>query len=273
MKGAGRNAELIAEAIEYIQRGLDLLNRVERTAEPISEVMPAQIGPWTCGEDLAYSMVEDAQADLDGVLVHLDAGRGLFAGKRVFSREAEKYLDDLHVKYDDEDLDLDEYPEYDPLVFPGDVPEEDMKIIRALAELEREHIALDRRIGKIDISDFLNLDEVTSRKFDHLIEKGIELREELLQGSLAAAVLDYDDDVEDMKKMASILLFLYTAERQQAENEERKPDEDYYYAGSYMYKHAVVEQLSAEDDDDWNEEDWEEDDLDDDDWDDGDEDE
>jgi hypothetical protein len=159
MKGAGRNAEIIAEAIEYIQRGLDLLNRVERTAEPISEVMPAQIGPWTCGEDLAYSMVEDAQADLDGMLEHLDAGRGLFAGKRVFSREAEKYLDDLHVKYDDEDLDLDEYPEYDPLVFPGDVPEEDMKIIRALAELEREHIAMDRRIGKIDISDFLRLEQ------------------------------------------------------------------------------------------------------------------
>ncbi len=273
MKGAGRNAEIIAEAIAYIQKGFDLLNQVERTAEPISEDMPAQIGPWTCGEDLAYSMVKDAQADLDGALMHLEAGRGLFAGKRVFSREAEKYLDDLHVKYDDEDLDLDEYPEYDPLVFPGDVPEEDMKIIRALAELEREHIALDRRIGKIDISDFLNLDEVTSRKFDHLIEKGIELREQLLQGSLAAAVLDYDDDVEDMKKMASILLFLYTAERQQAENEERKPDEDYYYAGSYMYKHAVVEQLSAEDDDDWNEDDWDEDDLDDDDWDDGDEDE
>ena len=103
MKGAGRNAEFIAEAIAYLQKGLDLLNLVERTAEPISEVMPAQIGPWTCGEDLAYSMVKDAQTDLEGVLAHLDAGRGLFAGKRVFFREAEKYLDDLHVKYDDED--------------------------------------------------------------------------------------------------------------------------------------------------------------------------
>ncbi len=271
MKGAGRNAEIIAEAIEYIQKGFDLLKQVERTAEPISEVMPAQIGPWTCGEDLAYSMVEDAQADLDGVLVHLDAGRGLFAGKRAFSREAEKYLDDLHMKYDDEDLD--EYPEYDPPVFPGDVPEEDMKTIRALAELEREHIALDRRLGMKDISDFMNLDEVTSRKIDRLMIKGNELRDQLLQGSLAAAVLDYDDDVQDMKKMASILLFLYAAERQQAENEERKPDEDYYYAGQNMYKHAVVEQLSAEDDEDWGEEDWDEADLDDDDWDDGDEDE
>ena len=163
MKGAGRNAEIIAEAMEYIQKGFDLLNQVERTAEPISEVMPAQIGPWTCGEDLAYSMVEDAQADLDGVLVHLDAGRGLFAGKRVFSREAEKYLDDLHVKYDDEDLDLDEYSEYDPLVFPGDVPEEDMKIIRALAELERDGLLETMRTtGKFVTQDQERISEIRS---------------------------------------------------------------------------------------------------------------
>ena len=144
MKRAGMNAEIIAEAIAYLQKGFDLLNLVERTAEPISEVMPAQIGPWTCGEDLAYSMVTDAQTDLDGVLVHLEAGRGLFAGEKVFSREAEKYLDDLHVKYDDDDdeygdeMDPDEFPEYDPLTFPGDAPEEDMYRNAVVEQLSAE---------------------------------------------------------------------------------------------------------------------------------------
>ena len=75
-----------------------------------------------------------------------------------------------------------------------------------------------------DLSDLMNLDEVTSRKISNLMEKSRKLREKLLQGPLAMAVLDFDDDIEDMKKMASILLCLYAAERQAAEREGREPD-------------------------------------------------
>jgi len=124
-----------------------------------------------------------------------------------------------------------------------------------------------KSLESVPVSDFLNLDEVTSKKVDKLMKRGQELRDALMSGPLANVMLDFVDDVKDLKKMAATMFFLYAAERQSAEHEDRDPDEDFFYAGLNLYKHAVVEQISAEDDDD----DFE--DLDDDAWDDDEDDE
>ena len=63
-----------------------------------------------------------------------------------------------------------------------------------------------------------------------------------------------------MKKMAAHLFFLYSVERGQAEKDGKDVVEDFFYAGENMYRFAVVEQISSEDDEDeYEEEDWEED--------------
>ena len=261
MKNTGKNAEIMAEAITSIQKGFDLLNQLKRPDNE-GKAMQIDFGPWTDAEDLAYSLVKDTQVDLADVMEHLERGKGLFAGLRDFTKEARRYLNEIEEEFEeDEDLDLDEYPEHDPLVFPDDVPPEDMKTIRELAELEREHLDLARRADMKDACDLLTLDEVTSRKLDQLMKRGAKLREELLEGQLASVMLDFEDDVEDMKKVGAHLFFLYAAERQRAERTGKVPDEDFYYAGNNLYKFAVVAQIEDEDDEDeYEEEVWDDDD-------------
>ena len=260
-----KNAEIIREALAAIQKAHDLLNQLKRTDDE-EKAMQIEFGPWMDAEDLAYSMSKDTQVELGAAMAHLSTSRGLYLGRLGFAREARRYLDEMEAEFDeenDDDLDLDEYPEHDPLIFPSDVPPEDMKIIRDLAKVERDHIALARRADMKDISDILKLDEVTSRKLDQLMKKGAKLREQLLEGQLASVLLDFDDDVEDMKKMASHLFFLYAAERQRAERVGKDPDEDFYYAGNNLYKFAVVAQIQAEDEEDeYEEEDWDDEDPD-----------
>ena len=253
------NVEVLSKAMELIRQGVDMLDQLKR---PLDEkpVAKFEVGPWTGPGDLAYNMAKDTQIDMMTALEHLESSRGLFAGVRGFNREAEKYLRELDQEFGEEpDLDLDEVSEYDPLVFPDYVAPEDMEIIRELAKTERDHRDLTKHTDITSISDFLNLDEVTGKKVDKLMKRGQELRDALMSGPLANVMLDFVDDVKDLKKMAATMFFLYAAERQSAEHEDRDPDEDFFYAGLNLYKYAVVEQISAEDDDDDDFEDLEED--------------
>ncbi|MBO5567587.1 MAG: hypothetical protein J6A79_01385, partial [Clostridia bacterium] len=52
------------------------------------------------------------------------------------------------------------------------------------------------------------------------------------------------DPIEDLKTMAAQMFFLYSQERMRAEVEGREPDEEFFYAGSNLYAHAVVSQIA-----------------------------
>ena len=133
-----------------------------------------------------------------------------------------------------------------PLIYPGDLSLPTRKLIREAAAIGREEIALQKKTaGK----PYEQLDQKTKDWIGDLEKRGWEAREALLDSDIGQMILDMRDPVEDMKTMAAQLLFLYAHDRTIAETGGRKPDEDFFYAGSFLYEHAVFDQLDEEEED------------------------
>ena len=164
--------------------------------------------------------------------------------------DMDNMLDDFEQAEEDEDYENDWDEERKPIITPNDLTIPTMELIHGLAEDERKRWKN-------------NGNPYDEKEMDRLIkehEKGAQIRMQLMDSDLADKLADGIDPVEDMKIVAAHLMFLYAQERQIAEQEGRKPNEDFFYAGSNLYNFAAVEQKMDEDDDaeDWDEDDGEE---------------
>lgn len=142
-----------------------------------------------------------------------------------------------------------------PLIFPDELSLPVRKLIREIAKIEHEEIAFRKKNLHKTAEE---IDEATQKEFLDLENRGWDVREALLDSELGDDILDKEDPVEDLKTMAAQMLFLYAQTRSRAETEGGEPEEDFFYAGSNLYAHAVVDQVTEEneeyDDDDSSEE-------------------
>ena len=140
---------------------------------------------------------------------------------------------------DDEEEDDDE--DRRPIIYPEDITLPTRRLIRDVAKMEHEEMAFRKKNAAKQPGD---LNEKTIKEFMKLDEKGWKAREALMNSDLAQMILECYDPIEDLKTMAAQMFFLYSQERMRAEVEGREPDEEFFYAGSNLYAHAVVSQIA-----------------------------
>ncbi len=134
-----------------------------------------------------------------------------------------------------------------PLIFPDEISLPVRKLIREVAQIEHEEIAF-RKKNLYKTPE--EIDEETQEEFLDLDKRGYDAREALLDSDLGDKILDMEDPVEDLKDMAAQMLFFYAQTRSRAETEGGEPEEDFFYAGSNLYAHAVVDQVTEENESD-----------------------
>lgn len=130
-----------------------------------------------------------------------------------------------------------------PLIFPDELSLPVRKLIREVAKIEHEEIAFRKKNLHKTAEE---IDEASQKEFLKLDQRGWDIREALLDSELGDDILDKEDPVEDLKTMAAQLLFFYAQTRSKAETEGGEPEEDFFYAGSNLYAHAVVDQVKEE---------------------------
>ena len=177
----------------------------------------------------------------------IDMEQGRRKGKEYFPTFDDwDDLMDYMLGDEDDDDDDDRDDDRRPLILLDELSQKEKDLIRKLAENEKERIKMPKG-GKI-VNLFENSPEMEER--EKQFKRGNELRRMLMNTDFAMQITDGDDYIEDMKVVAAHLLFLYTQERQNAEQEGRTPDESYFYAGSSFYNFAAMQQMMEEDEDD-----------------------
>lgn len=155
-----------------------------------------------------------------------------------------KWDDLMDALYDDDNEDYEDEDEEEdrrPIIYPEDITLPTRKLIRDVARIEHEEMAFRKKNAGKQPSD---LNEKTVKEFLKLDKKGWKARETLMNSDLAQMILELYDPIEDLKMMAAQMFFLYSQERMRAEVEGREPDEEFFYAGSNLYAHAVVSQIA-----------------------------
>ena len=126
-----------------------------------------------------------------------------------------------------------------------------MKVIRKLAAVEREEIALiavnKKKKGKPsqELKDQLNA----------LFERGNDSIIDLLQTNYAFGVLggnpfeSEEDPADNLRILGEHLLGVYALDRMLAEMDHVDPEEDVFYAGTYLVHRATVSAVNEEDQD------------------------
>jgi hypothetical protein len=148
--------------------------------------------------------------------------------------------DDTLTLLEDGEGDLDDRR---PIIYPDELSLPTRKLIADMAKLEHEEMAFRKKhMGKKPE----DIDEATQKEFLKLDHKGWKIREALLDSDLGQEILEAYDPVEDLKTMAVQMFFLYSQTRMRAETEGGEPEEDFFYAGSNLYAHAVAEQIMEE---------------------------
>jgi len=129
------------------------------------------------------------------------------------------------------------------------LPKKVASLVKKLAKLQREKIAYIRSSGgyKLDNNDFCEHMGQMSDKGDKLIEDLCCTKFALLD----VGILDPEDDefyAENYRALAECFLSLYAEERQEAEINGEKYDEDLFYAASYLITEAkIMEELDEMD--------------------------
>ncbi len=117
-----------------------------------------------------------------------------------------------------------------------------MKIVRRLAAIEREEISLTAMNKK-------STEEASSEfiiQLTALYEEGNNLIIDLLQSDLAFAVLggnpfaEEDSHAENLRLLGQYFLEIYALDRMLSEIDRELPDEDVFYAGTYLVHRAAV---------------------------------
>ena len=149
--------------------------------------------------------------------------------------------DDALTLLQDDEGDLDDRR---PIIYPDELSLPTRKLIGDVAKLEREEMAFRKKhMGKKPE----DIDEATQKEFLKLDNKGWKIREALLDSDLGQEILEAYDQVEDLKTMAAQMFFLYSQTRMRAETDGGESEEDFFYAGSNLYAHAVADQIMEED--------------------------
>lgn len=181
--------------------------------------------------------------DMDAmVAVEAEISRRKFGDNPDTTDDWDEVLDTLEK--DEGDWEEDESVRR-PIIYPDEISLPTRKLIADVAKIEHEEMAF-RKENYHKSQD--QIDVAAVKKFLALEKKGWKAREALLDSDLGKLILEMYDPVEDMKTMAAQMLFLYSQERMKAETEGGEPDEDFFYAGSNLYAHAVVDQMSDEND-------------------------
>ncbi len=134
-------------------------------------------------------------------------------------------------------------------VFPAGVT----KLIKKLAKVEKEEIDFERKYADSKVT------EKTVNIFHKLMEKGEEARDAIINQKDFAEVLEPEEEsshAADLHRVGTVLLAAYTMDRVQKEAMGEGSDEELFYAGANLLKHAMIE-MDEEDEED--EEDWDED--------------
>ena len=150
--------------------------------------------------------------------------------------------DDTLTLLEDGEGDLDDRR---PIIYPDELSLPTRKLIADVAKLEHEEMAFRKKhMGKKPE----DIDEATQKEFLKLDHKGWKIREALLDSDLGQEILEAYDSVEDLKTMAAQMFFLYSQTRMRAETDGGESEEDFFYAGSNLYAHAVADQIMEEGD-------------------------
>ncbi len=146
-------------------------------------------------------------------------------------------------------------------IFPADVT----KLIKKLARIEKEEIDFERKYRDSKVTD------KTINIFQKMMVKGEEARDAIINMKVFTDVLEQEEEesghAADLHRVGTLLLSAYTMDRVQKEAMGEESDEELFYAGANLLKHAMIEmdeedEEEEEDEDDWDEEDdedWDED--------------
>ena len=152
--------------------------------------------------------------------------------------------EDPDIGEEDDDDEFDEFAVRKPVIAPEEIDLPTMALIHDLAANELDRINHGRRQAESpDQKDFA---EAMRRSKQY--EDGNKLRLKLMSTDFADNLIDGFDTIEDMKIVAAHLFFLYAQERQKAEQEGRKVNEDYYYAACNLFECAAIYQIAEESD-------------------------
>ena len=144
----------------------------------------------------------------------------------------------------EENEDFDDFVDRKPVITPDDIDPTTMALIRNLAANEHDRL---KNGGKRVLSRGDYESDEGVRRIEQYGD-GNKLRMKLMNTDFAEKLVDGLDPLEDMKIIAAHLFFLYAQERQEAEREGRRIDEDYYYAASNLFNYAAIHQIAEESD-------------------------
>jgi len=126
-----------------------------------------------------------------------------------------------------------------PLLYPEDLSLPARKMISDAAKLEHEELAFRRKVAALKPGD---IGDDMWKEFKSLDRRGNGIRADLLHSSLGKGIPPEKEPLEYMKAVAARLFFLYSHTRMHAEILGGEPEEDFYYAASNLYAHAMADQ-------------------------------